>query len=58
MFIMIIINKFICNFINFCVVVTFLSKLVTLSILFSSAVRVTVGAKLVISGISSSNFLS
>ena len=39
------------NFTNFCVVVSFLTKLLTLGILFSTAVRAVVITKLVILGI-------
>ena len=46
----------ICNFlfssINFCVIVSFLTKLLTLGISFSTAVRAVLVAKLVILGIS------
>ena len=50
---MIMISNFIFNFINFCVIVDFfLTKLVTLGILFSTALRAVVVANLVILGIS------
>ena len=50
---MIIISNLIFIFINFCVIVSFfLTKLLTLGILFSTAVRALVVAKLVILGIS------
>ena len=39
------------NFTNFCVIVVFLTKLITLGILFSTEVRAAVVAKLVILGI-------
>ena len=42
------IGNFLFNFINFCVIVSFLTKLLTLGILFSTAVRAIVLAKLVI----------
>ena len=48
--IMISIN-FIFNFTNFCVIVRFLTKLLTVGVLFSTAVRPVVVVKLVISGI-------
>ena len=44
---MIMINKFFFNFNNFCVIVSFFTKLHTLGILFSTAVRELVAAKLV-----------
>ena len=52
-FIMVMISSnFIFNFTNFCVTVSFLTKLLTLGILFLTAVRaVVVVAKLVILGI-------
>ena len=50
---MIMISNFLFNFTNFCVTVSFLTKLVTLGILFSTAVRALVVAKLVIFGIPS-----
>ena len=50
---MIIIRNFLFNFINFCVIVIFLTKLLTLDILFSTAVREALVAKLVILCISS-----
>ena len=40
------------KFINFCVIVSFLTKLLTLGILFSTAVRAIAVARLVILGIS------
>ena len=40
------------SFTNFCVIVSFATKLLTLGILFSTAVRAVVVAKLVIVGIS------
>ena len=48
---MIMISSFLFCFIIFCVVVAFLTKLVTLGILFSIAVRELVVAKLVILGV-------
>ena len=52
-FIMIMISSnFIFNFTNFCVIVSFLTKLLTLDILFSVAVRAVVIAKFVILGTS------
>ena len=48
---MIIISNFLFNFINFCVIVGFLTKLLILGILISAAVRIVVLVKLVISGI-------
>ena len=45
-------NNFFFSFTNFCVIVSFLTKLLTLGILFSTAVRGVVVAKLVILGIS------
>ena len=50
---MIMISNFLFNFISFCVIVSFLTKLLTLGILFSTAVRALLVAKLVILGISS-----
>ena len=44
-------SYFIFNFTNFCVIVSFLTKLLTLGILFSTAVRAAVVAKLVTPGI-------
>ena len=41
-------SNFVFNFTNFCVIVSFLTKLLTLGILFSIAVRAVVVAKLVI----------
>ena len=46
------ISNFIFNFINVCVIVSFLTKLLTGGILFSRAVREVIMAKLVILGIS------
>ena len=46
------ISNFIFNFINFCVIVSFLTKLLTRGILFSTAVREVIMAKLVILDIS------
>ena len=46
------IGNFLFNFINFCVIVSFLTKLLTLGISFSTAVRELVVTKLVILGIS------
>ena len=45
---MIISSSFIFNFTNFCVIVSFLTKLLTLGISYSTAVRVVVVAKLLI----------
>ena len=45
---MIMISNFIFNFTNFCLIVSFLTKLLTLGILFSTAVKAVVVAKLVI----------
>ena len=45
------ISNFLFNFINFCVIVSFLSKLLSLGILFSTVARAVVVAKLVILGI-------
>ena len=45
-------SKFILNLTSFWVIVSFLTKLLTLGILFSTAVRAVVVAKLVIIGIS------
>ena len=44
-------SKFILNFIIFCVIVSFLTKLLTLDILFSTEIRVVVAAKLVLLGV-------
>ena len=44
-------GNFICNFTNLCVIVSFWTKLLTLSILFSTVVRTVVIAKLVILGV-------
>ena len=49
---MIMISNFIFNFINFCVIASFLAKLLTLGIFFSTGVRVVVVSKLVILSIS------
>ena len=46
------IGNFLFSFINFCVIVSFLTKLLTLGISFSTAVRELVVTKLVILGIS------
>ena len=43
--------NFIFNLTNFCVIVSFLTKLLTLGILFSTALKAVVVAKLVILGI-------
>ena len=48
-------SNFIFNFINVCVIVIFLTKLLTLGVLFSTAARAVVVAKLVILGISPLN---
>ena len=49
---MIMISNFLFNFTNFCVVVSFfLTKVLTLGILFSAAARAVLVTKLVISGI-------
>ena len=48
---MIMIIKFIFNISNFCVIVCFLTKLLTLGILFSTVVNAVFVAKLLISGI-------
>ena len=45
-------SSFIFHFINFCVIVSFLTKLATLGILYSTAVRAVVVAKFAILGIS------
>ena len=44
------ISNFIFNFTNYCVIVSFLSKLLTIGILFSTAVKAVVVAKLKILG--------
>ena len=44
-------SNFLFNFTNFCVIVSFLTKLLTLGILFSITVRPVVVAKLVMLGI-------
>ena len=49
---MIMISNFYFNFISFYVIVIFLTKLLTLGILFSTAVKEMVVAKLIILGIS------
>ena len=49
---MIMISNFLFNFTNFCVIVSFLTKLLTLGISLSIAVRTVVVAKLLILGIS------
>ena len=50
-------SDFIFNFTNFCVIVSFfLTKLLTLGILFSTAVRAVLVAKLVTLGISATGF--
>ena len=46
------ITNFLFNFANFCVIVSFLTKLLTIGVLFANAVRAVVVAKLVILGIS------
>ena len=46
------ISNFIFSFINFCVIVSFLTKLLTLGISFLKALRAVLVAKLVILGIS------
>ena len=43
-------SNFLFNFINFCIIVRFFTKLLTLGILFSTAVRAVVVANLVILG--------
>ena len=48
---MIISRNFILNFIIFCVIVSFLTKLLTLDILFTREVRAVVAAKLVLLGV-------
>ena len=55
---MIMIIKFIFNISNFCVIVCFLSRLLTSGILFSTAVNAVFVAKLLISGILFSNSVS
>ena len=49
---MIMISNFYFNFISFYVIVIFLTKLLTLGVLFSTAVKEIVVAKLIILGIS------
>ena len=44
-------SKFILNFIIFCVIISFLTKLLTLDILFSTEIIVVVAAKLVLLGV-------
>ena len=44
-------SNFLSSFTNLCVIVSFLTKLLALGILFSTAVRAVVAAKLVILGI-------
>ena len=46
------ISNFLMNFISFCVIVRFLTKLLTLGVLLSTAVRALVVARLEILGIS------
>ena len=46
------ISTYLFSFINFCVIVSFLTRLLTLGILFSAAVRAVLVAKLLILGIS------
>ena len=48
---MIMISNFLFNFTNFCVIVTFFTKLLTLGILSSTKVKAAVLAKLIILGI-------
>ena len=55
---MIIISKFLFNFSNFCVIIYFLTKLLILGILFSTAVNAVFVAKLLTSGIFFSNSVS
>ena len=56
MLVMIMISKFLFNFSNFCVIVCFfLTKLLTLGMLFSTAVNAIFVAKLLTSGILFSN---
>ena len=55
---MIMISKFLFNFSNFCVIVCFLTKLLTLGILFFTAVNAFFVAKLLTSGILFSNSVS
>ena len=57
---MIMIKNFLFNFISFCIIVSFFTKLLILGILFSTAVRVVVVAKLIMLGISplASSFLA
>ena len=52
---MIMISNFLFNFINFCVIVIFFTKLLTLDILFLTTVRAVLVTKLVILGISPLN---
>ena len=46
------VNNFLFNFSNCCVIVSFFTKLLTLGILFSTALRAVLVARLVILGIS------
>ena len=55
---MIMISKFLFNFSNFCVIVCFLTKLLTLGILFSTAINAVFVARLLTSGILFSNSVS
>ena len=55
---MIMMSKFFFNFSNFCDIVCFLTKLLTLGILFSSAVNAVFVAQVLIFGILFSNSLS
>ena len=50
-------SNFIFNFTDFCVTVSFLTKLLTLRILFSKALRTVIIAKLVILGIFLTSFI-
>ena len=50
-------SNFIFNFTDFCVTVSFLTKLLTLRILFSEALRTVIIAKLVILGIFLTSFI-
>ena len=45
-------NFFFFNFISFCIIASFLTKLLTLHILFPTAIRAVLAAKLVMLGIS------
>ena len=51
---MIMSSNFLFNFINFCVIVSFFTKLLTRGILFSTALRAVLVVKLVILGITPS----